>query len=77
VPMSFLLVVMTGVYQFYEWPAWTLTLMSSAGLLVVGYLIYQRMTAPSRLVAEVRSRRAALEAERQAQSQSPDQAGGD
>ncbi|PKB69753.1 MAG: hypothetical protein BZY77_03465 [SAR202 cluster bacterium Io17-Chloro-G5] len=77
VPMSFLLVVMTAVYQFYEWPAWTLTLMSSAGLLVVAYLIYQRMTAPSRLVAEVRGRRAALEAERQAQSQSSAQAGGD
>ena len=77
VPMSFLLVVMTAVYQFYEWPAWTLTLMSSAGLLVVGYLIYQRMTAPSRLVTEVRGRRAVLEAERQAQSQSSAQAGGD
>ena len=77
VPMSFLLVVMTAVYQFYEWPAWTLTLMSSAGLLVVAYLIYQRMTAPSRLVAEVRGRRAALEAERQAQSQASTQVGGD
>jgi len=66
VPMSFLSVVMTAIYQFYEWPAWTLTLMSSAGLLIVGFLIFKRMTGPSRLVAEVRSRQEALEASRRA-----------
>ncbi len=66
VPMSFLLVVMTAVYQFYGWPAWSLTAMSSAGLLVVGYLIYQRLTGPKRLVAQVRSRQKALEAQRRA-----------
>ncbi|MQF94953.1 MAG: NADH-quinone oxidoreductase subunit NuoH [SAR202 cluster bacterium] len=64
VPMSFLTVVMTAIYQFYEWPAWSLTLMSSGGLAVVGYLIYKRMTGPSRLVAEVRARQEALEAQR-------------
>jgi NADH-quinone oxidoreductase subunit H len=69
VPLSFLSVVMTAVYKFYEWPAWTLTLMSSAGLLVVGYLIYKRMTGPTRLVAEVRSRQEALEASRRASAQ--------
>ena len=69
VPMSFLSVVMTAVYQFYEWPAWTLTIMSSAGLLVVGYVIYKRTTAPSRLVAEVRRRQEALEAQRRAQAE--------
>ena len=66
VPMSFLLVVMTAVYQFYGWPAWSLTAMSSAGLLVVGYLIYQRLTGPKRLVAQVRGRQKALEAQRRA-----------
>ncbi|MCH7738424.1 MAG: NADH-quinone oxidoreductase subunit H, partial [Chloroflexi bacterium] len=66
VPLSFLLVVMTAVYQFYGWPAWSLTAMSLAGLLVVGYLIYQRMTGPKRLAADVRSRREALEAQRRA-----------
>ena len=35
VPLSFLSVVMTAIYQFYEWPAWTLTIMSCAGLLAV------------------------------------------
>ena len=66
VPLSFLSVVMTAIYQFYEWPAWTLTVMSSAGLLVVGFLIYKRMTGPSKLVADVRRRQEALEVSRRA-----------
>ena len=66
VPLSFLSVVMTAIYQFYEWPAWTLTAMSSAGLLVVGFLIYKRMTGPSKLVADVRRRQEALEVSRRA-----------
>ena len=64
VPMSFLSVVMTAVYQFYDWPAWSLTAMSSAGLAVVGLLIFKKLTAPSKLVAEVKARREALEAQR-------------
>ena len=67
VPLSFLSVVMTAVYQFYGWPAWTLTLMSSAGLLVVGFMIHKQMTGPSRIVAEVRTRRLALEAQQELQ----------
>ena len=69
VPLSFLSVVMTGIYQFYEWPAWTLTVMSSAGLLAVGFLIYKRMTGPSKLVADVRRRQEALEVSRRANGQ--------
>ena len=76
VPMSFLLVVMTAVYQFYEWPAWSLTAMSSAGLLVVGYLIYTRLTGPKRLVAQVRNRQEALEARRRPPNPAETQAGG-
>ncbi|MED5405300.1 MAG: NADH-quinone oxidoreductase subunit H, partial [Chloroflexota bacterium] len=64
VPLSFLSVVMTAIYQFYEWPAWTLTGMSCAGLLVVGLMIFKRMTGPSRLATQVRSRQQALEASR-------------
>ena len=64
VPLSFLSVVMTAIYQFYEWPAWTLTIMSCAGLLAVGLIIFKRMTGPSRLVTQVRSRQEALEAGR-------------
>ena len=69
VPLSFLSVVMTAIYQFYEWPAWTLTLMSSAGLLAVGFLIYKRMTGPSKLVADVRRRQEALDVSRRANGQ--------
>jgi len=76
VPLSFLLVVITAVYQFYGWPAWTLTAMSSAGLLVVGYLVYKRMTGPKRLAGQVRSRQEALEAQRRAPSPAETQAGG-
>ena len=69
VPLSFLSVVMTAIYQFYEWPAWTLTVMSSAGLLAVGFLIYKRMTGPSKLGADVRRRQEALEVSRRANGQ--------
>ncbi|MDA1127188.1 MAG: NADH-quinone oxidoreductase subunit NuoH [Chloroflexi bacterium] len=77
VPMSFLSVVMTAVYLFYGWPAWSLTLMSSAGLFVVGYLIYKRMTGPTKLVSQTRIRQQALQDQRRAASQAPAEAGGD
>ncbi len=64
VPMSFLSVVMTAIYQFYGWPAWSLTLMSLAGLVCVAYVIYRRMTGPANRVAEVRARQEALRAQR-------------
>ena len=64
VPLSFLSVVMTAIYQFYGWPAWSLTLMSLAGLVCVGYVIYRRMTGPANRVAEVRARQEALRAQR-------------
>ena len=64
VPLSFLSVVMTAIYQFYGWPAWSLTLMSLAGLVCVAYVIYRRMTGPANRVAEVRARQEALRAQR-------------
>ena len=73
VPLSFGTVVMTAIYLFYGWPDWSLTLMSVAGLLVVGYAIYRRMVGPASRVAEVRARQKALQAERRTLSQ----AGGD
>ena len=63
VPMSFLTIVITAVYQFYNWPAWSLTLMSLAGLVLIGYIIHRRMTGPARLAAEVRARQQLLRAE--------------
>ena len=66
VPLSFLTVVMTAVYQFYNWPAWSLTLMSVAGLVWVSYAIYRRLAGPASRVAEVRARQEALMAARAA-----------
>lgn len=66
VPLSFYAVVITAVYKFYGWDGWTLTLMSLAGLGVVGYLVYQRMMAPVRRVAEVKARQEQLMSERKA-----------
>ena len=66
VPLSFYAIVITAVYRFYGWPWWSLTLMSLAGLAVVGYLVYRRMMAPVRRVAEVRARQEQLLSERRA-----------
>ncbi len=66
VPLSFYAIVITAVYQFYGLPGWSLTLMSLAGLFVVGYLVYQRMMAPVRRVAEVKARQEQLMSERKA-----------
>ena len=59
VPLSFLTIVITGIYQFYDWPAWSLSLMSLAGLLVISFLIHRRMVGPAHRVAEVRARQVA------------------
>ena len=67
VPLSFLTVVMTAIYQFYGWPVWSLTLMSLAGLVWVAYAIYRRMAGPASRVAQVRARQEALMASRRQQ----------
>ena len=69
VPLSFYSIVITAVYLYYDWPGWTLTLMSLVGLGIVGYIVYRRMTAPARRVAEVKARQAAQVAERRASRQ--------
>ncbi|MBM3941688.1 MAG: NADH-quinone oxidoreductase subunit NuoH [SAR202 cluster bacterium] len=72
VPLSFYAVISTAIYQFYGWPAWSLSLMSLAGLLAVGYLVYQRMTGPARRVAQVRARQqAAMQSRRSGISGGP------
>lgn len=71
VPLSFYSIVITALYLFYGWPAWSLTLMSLAGLAVVGWLVYRRMMAPVRRVAEVRARQAAQLAQRRAAAGQP------
>ena len=68
VPLAFYTIVITAVYLFYDLPSWSLTLMSLAGLLVVGYFIYRRMVAPAKRAAEIRSRQAEQSARRRADS---------
>ncbi len=45
VPLSFVNIVITGIYLFYGWPVWTLTLMSLGLLIGVFYIIYKRPRA--------------------------------
>lgn len=51
IPLSFVNIVITGIYLFYGWPAWSLTLMSLAVLAVTFYIIYRQLTAPVMRVA--------------------------
>ena len=69
VPLSFYAIVITAVYLYYDWPGWTLTLMSAAGLALVGYIVYRKMMAPVRRVAEIKARQASQAAERRASRQ--------
>ncbi len=66
VPLSFYTIVITAVYLFYGLPPWTLTIMSLAGLAVVGYLIYRRMMAPVSRIAEIKARQQQQLAQRRA-----------
>ena len=45
VPLSFLNIVLTGVVLFYEWPLWTLTILS---LIVLGGTVYVIAARPGR-----------------------------
>ena len=56
VPLSFLNIVITGVYMFYDWPWWSLSLMSLALSSVIGYLIYRHLAAPAKRVAQLYAR---------------------
>ena len=52
IPLSFVNIGITAVYLFYGWPKWSLTLISLAITLAVGYAIYRRLTWPARATAE-------------------------
>ena len=45
-PLSLMAVIMAAIYRFYEWPAWSLSLMSLSGLIVVGFAFYLKYTRP-------------------------------
>jgi NADH-quinone oxidoreductase subunit H len=58
IPLSFVNIVITAVYVFYGWPAWTSTLMSLAVTIAIGYSLYRRLTWPARATADERLARA-------------------
>ncbi len=64
VPLSFLNIVITGIYLFYGWPWWSLTLMSLALTSVIGYLIFKYLSAPAKSVDRVYRLRQMAEARR-------------
>ncbi len=64
VPLSFLNIVMTAVYLFYDWPWWSMTLMSLALTGVIGYLIFRYLSAPAKSVDKVYRLRQIAEARR-------------
>ena len=66
VPLSFLNIFITAIYLYYDWPWWSLTLMSLALSSVIGYLIHRHLTAPAKRVAEVYNRRRMTEHRRSA-----------
>ena len=53
IPVSFLNVAVTGVYMFYGWPWWSMSLMSLAILGVVGYAVYRKLTLPALKIRRV------------------------
>jgi hypothetical protein len=57
IPLSFIGVVICAVYRFYDWPAWTLSVMSLAVLGVIGYWLYRRFTQPVQRLAKIYGRR--------------------
>ena len=57
IPLSFAGVVIASVYRFYDWPTWTMTVMSLAILGVIGYWMYRRFTQPVIKLAKAYGRR--------------------
>ena len=64
VPLSFLNIVITGIYLFYGWPWWSLTLMSLALSGIIGYLVHMHLAGPAQKVAQLHQRRRAAELRR-------------
>ena len=61
VPLSFVNIVITGVYMFYGWPWWSMSLMSLALSSVIGYLVYRHLSAPAKKVAQLYNRQRAAQ----------------
>ena len=66
VPLSFANILITGIFMYYGWPWWSLTLMSLALSSVIGYLVYRHLSLPTTRVASVYARQRASELRRNA-----------
>ena len=64
VPLSVLNIIITAIYLFYDWPWWSMTLMSLALTSVIGYLIFRYLSAPAKSVDRVYRLRQIAEARR-------------
>ena len=53
IPISFANIAVTGIYMFYGWPWWSLSLMSVASLGVVGYVVYRSLTLPAQRLRRI------------------------
>ena len=53
IPISFVNIATTGIYMFYGWPWWSLSLMSLTSLGVVGYVVYRNLTLPAMRVRRI------------------------
>ena len=60
VPLSFANIVITAIYMFYGWPAWSLSLMSLVMLGAVGYALYRKVTLPVIRVARAYARQSVM-----------------
>ena len=45
VPLAFINIILTGMFLFYGWPVWSLTIMSLPFLLGTFYIIYKRSSS--------------------------------
>lgn len=52
IPLSFVNIGITAMYLFYGWPTWSITLLSLAICLGVGYALYRKYTVPARATAD-------------------------
>jgi membrane protein implicated in regulation of membrane protease activity len=64
VPLSFANILITGIFMYYGWPWWSLTLMSLVLSSVIGYLVYRHLSVSTTRVASVYARQRAAELRR-------------
>jgi hypothetical protein len=54
IPLSFVNLLITAIYLFYGWPAWTSTIMSVIATFGTGFVIYRRVVTPAKQTVQER-----------------------